>query len=70
MTNENNNHKNHTTEQQTGNELGRTYNSQHPGVEQTNADNDISAVDQQEGTMNHGETGVGGFTENNEHPPK
>lgn len=36
---------------------GRTYNSQNPSVDKAAAKADISAVDQQEGTMTHGETG-------------
>lgn len=37
---------------------GRTHNSQDPAVAPQEASNDISSVDQQEGTMNHGETGA------------
>lgn len=51
-----------TSSQQRGgsgnNGQGRTYNSQDPAVEPQEARRDISGVDQQEGAMNHGETGA------------
>lgn len=51
---------------QSGNDgHGRTHNSQDPAVEPQEASNDISGVDQQEGAMNHGETGAN-LTPNNE----
>jgi hypothetical protein len=64
MANKDENNKNHTTDQQPGGETGRTHNSQNPAIEQEGGQQDISAVDQQEGTMNHGETGGHGFTGN------
>lgn len=36
---------------------GRTHNSQNPEMEEQSSRQDISKVDQQEGNMNHGETG-------------
>ena len=58
MPNNNINHKNHTTEPTNGEVKGRTYNSQHPDVDRAASNADISAVDQQEGSMNPGETGA------------
>ena len=50
--------KNHTTSIPPDNELqGRTHNSQHPAGEQAGGQQDISEVDQQEGNLQHGETG-------------
>lgn len=57
MANENNPHKAINPEPGTGEVQGRTFNSQNPGAGSSPAGADISAVDQQEGTMNHGETG-------------
>lgn len=54
--------KNHTTAVPPNDDvLGRTHNSQHPEAEKTGAQEDISAVDQQEGNMKHGETGGADF---------
>jgi hypothetical protein len=44
---------------------GRIHNSQNPALEQNGAQSDISSVDQQEGNMNHGETG-GNLNKGNE----
>jgi hypothetical protein len=41
---------------------GRVHNSQNPDFDSENASHDISSVDQQEGTMKHGESG-GNFTQ-------
>lgn len=65
-----NNHKNQTTEESHGDDVhGRTYNSKNPAVDKASAATDISAVDQQEGTMNNGETGADVFNEENEEGP-
>ena len=49
--------KNHTTPQQPETDVrGRTHNSQNSAFEGKDPE-DISAVDQQEGNMEHGETG-------------
>jgi hypothetical protein len=62
MTNKDENNKNHTIGQQSEEKVeGRTHNSQNPAIEQADSHEDISAVDQQEGNMSHGETGGSGF---------
>lgn len=61
-----NSNKNQTTQPTEEEIRGRTYNSQNPDVDKSAASADISSVDQQEGTMNHGETGVDSFSENEE----
>jgi hypothetical protein len=54
-----NNNKNQTTQPPQDDAIrGRIYNSQNPELDNVAANADISAVDQQEGTMNNGETGV------------
>lgn len=68
MANEYNN-KNQTTQQPENDDVhGRTHNSQNPDVDKSAASADINAVDQQEGTMNHGETGVDSFSEKEDGP--
>lgn len=58
MTGGNENKKSGEEQQQdTGDIRGRIHNSQNPDLEQHGVSNDISSVDQQEGNMNHGESG-------------
>lgn len=69
MASEKNTNKNHTIEPNEGEVHGRTFNSQNPEIDKSSAIADISAVDQQQGNMNHGETGLDSFTEEGEKPP-
>jgi hypothetical protein len=61
--------KNHTTAIPPDDETqGRTHNSQHPDVENGGEQQDISAVDQQEGNLKHGETGGTDFGHQQQSP--
>ncbi len=58
-----NNHKNQTIDETpNGGAQGRTHNSQDPKDDNAADLADISAVDQQEGNMNHGEVGDDSLT--------
>lgn len=70
MENENNTNKNHTIEPNEGEVHGRTYNSHNPTVDKQSASADISAVDQQEGNMEPGETGAAAFTKEQKKAPE
>lgn len=61
MANQNNSQRNTSANQDSGklSENGRTSGSQDPAIEQTGSRTDISAIDQQEGNLKHGECGAG-----------